>query len=338
MTAQRVEPPRLQRGIADGFVRRWFRRLSPAGSRARLGIVIFHRVRTAPDEMFPGEIDAVGFRTRIDWLRRWFNVLPLEDAVAALARGALPERALCVTFDDGYADNATVALPILRDARVHATFFVATSYLDGGRMWNDTVIEAVRAARGPRLDLAVAGLGEHAVTTAAERRATVDRLLVKLKYAEPERRESLAGAVASAAGAPLPDDLMMTSAQVRTLAAEGMGIGAHTHTHPILARLDDSAARREIGAGREVLAGIVRQPVALFAYPNGKPDVDYTRAHVRMVAEFGFKAAVTTAAGVAHAGDALHELPRFSPWDRTPLRYATRLARNYVTSVARAVA
>lgn len=286
--------------------------------------------------MFPGAIDAAGFRSRIDWLRGWFNVLPLEDAVAAFGRGSLPERALCVTFDDGYADNATVALPILREAGVHATFFVATSYLDGGRMWNDTVIEAVRAARGPRLDLAAIGLGEHAITTVAERRATVDRLLAKLKYAEAERREGLASAVASAAGAALPDDLMMSSAQVRALAAEGMGIGAHTHTHPILARLDDPAARRDIGTGHEALAGIVRQPVALFAYPNGKPDTDYTRAHVRMVVELGFKAAVTTAPGVARSGDAPHELPRFSPWDRTRLRYAARLARNYAASVARA--
>ncbi|HEU5481453.1 MAG TPA: polysaccharide deacetylase family protein, partial [Candidatus Tumulicola sp.] len=113
-----------------------------------------------------------------------------------------------MTFDDGYADNATVALPILREAGVHATFFVATSYLDGGRMWNDTVIEAVRAARGPGLDLAAAGLGEHAIATVAERRATIDRLLATLKYAEPERREGLAGAVASVAGVALPDDLM----------------------------------------------------------------------------------------------------------------------------------
>lgn len=338
LAAKRVQSSRPAPGIADALARTWFRRLSPAGSRARLGIVIFHRVRTAPDEMFPGVIDAAGFRARVDWLRHWFNVLPLEDAVAALARGSLPERALCVTFDDGYADNATVALPILREAGVHATFFVATSYLDGGRMWNDTVIEAVRAARGPRLDLTAADLGEHAIATIAERRATVDRLLAKLKYVEPERRESLTRAVASAAGSELPDDLMMSSVQVRALAAEGMGIGAHTHTHPILARLDDPVARRDIGAGREAIAGIVRQPVALFAYPNGKPDVDYTRAHVRMVAEFGFKAAVTTAAGAARTGDALHELPRFSPWDRTPLRYAARLARNYATSVTRASA
>jgi len=338
MAGERGERPRLQPSVSDALVRAWFRRLSPAGSRARLSVVILHRVRKTPDELFPREIDAAGFRERVDWMRRWFNVLPLDDAVAAIARGRLPERALCITFDDGYADNATVALPILREAGVHATFFVATSFLDGGRMWNDTVIEAVRAARGPRLDLATAGLGEHSIVTVAERRATIDRLLVELKYLGAERRERLAGAVAAAAGEPLPDDLMMSSAQVRALAAEGMGIGAHTHTHPILARLDDPAVRQEIGTSREVLAGVVHQPIELFSYPNGKPDTDYTRAQVRMVASLGFTAAVTTAPGAARMGDSIHELPRFSPWDRTPLRYAARLGRNYTTSVARASA
>jgi len=322
----------------DGCLRVWLRRLSPEGARGRLSIVMFHRVRTAPDALFPDEIDASAFRARLGWLRRWFNVLPLDDAVGALARGMLPERALCVTFDDGYADNAMVALPLLREAGIHATFFVATSFLDGGRMWNDTVIEAVRIARGPRLNLAKVGLGEHAVATVAERRATIDRLIGKIKYAGVGRRDDLVAAVASAAAVPLPDDLMMSSAQLRTLAAEGMGIGAHTHTHPILARLDESVAHREIAEGREILAAIVRQPITLFAYPNGKPDTDYTHAHVRMVGELGFSAAVTTAPGAARVGDALHELPRFSPWDRTALRYGARLARNYTASVSRACA
>ena len=60
------------------------------------------------------------------------------------AQARLPSRSVAVTFDDGYADNARIALPILREERVPATFFIATAYLDGGRMWNDTVIEAVR--------------------------------------------------------------------------------------------------------------------------------------------------------------------------------------------------
>ena len=111
------------------------------------------------------------------WVKCWFNVLPLGEAVTRLGEGRLPERPLAITFDDGYADNAAVAAPILLGLGIPATFFVATGFLDGGRMWNDTVIEAVRAAAGPVLDLAPLGLGEHAIATHDARRATIDRLI-----------------------------------------------------------------------------------------------------------------------------------------------------------------
>ena len=88
-----------------------------------------------------------------------FNVIPLLDAVRHSAAGTLPPRAACITFDDGYADNAEVALPILQRHKLHATFFVATGFLNGGRMWNDTIIELVRRAPDGVLDFSAFGLG-----------------------------------------------------------------------------------------------------------------------------------------------------------------------------------
>ena len=107
-----------------------------------------------------------------------FTVLPLSEAVERLARGALPARAVCVTFDDGYADNYAVAAPILPGMGSAATFFVAARYLDGGRMWNDTIIEAVRRATGPTLELSGLGLGDlpSARSTRVARRCTRCRI------------------------------------------------------------------------------------------------------------------------------------------------------------------
>lgn len=305
--------------------------LSPAGARGRLTILIFHRVHEQADPLFPLEMHAAVFRERLAWLRAWFNVLPLDEATAALARGQLPARSLALTFDDGYADNVTVALPILRDMGAHATFFIATGFVDGGRMWNDTIIEAVRAATRSPLDLSGLDLGRYTVDTPTARRAAIETLLANLKYRPSAERLALADAVATIAGNPLPTNLMMTGAELRALAASGMGVGAHTVSHPILARVDDAIARREIGEGREALEALVRQSVKLFAYPNGTPNIDYRAAHVRMTKALGFTAAVSTSAGAACAGSELHELPRFTPWDRTPLRYGARLARNLLT-------
>ena len=184
-----------------------YRWLAPAGAKSRLTILIFHRVHPRPDPLFPGEPDARELESRMRWVKCWFNVLPLGEAVVRLGEGRLPERPLAITFDDGYADNAAVAAPILLRLGIPATFFVATGFLDGGRMWNDTVIEAIRAAAGPVLDLAPLGLGEHAIADDEARRAAIDRLIRALKYLPLEQRAEKANRIAEIARAALPHDL-----------------------------------------------------------------------------------------------------------------------------------
>src|SRR5205085_1443710 len=117
-----------------------------------------HRVLADPDPLFPEEVGAPDFDAQMSILKRWFNVLPLKEALARLREGRLPMRAACITFDDGYADNATVAAPILRRHGLPATFFIATDFIDGGEMWNDTVIDTVRRAPGDSLDARALGL------------------------------------------------------------------------------------------------------------------------------------------------------------------------------------
>ncbi len=303
--------------------------LSPGGTRARLSILIYHRVLPRRDPLFPGEVDAVDFDCQIALLKRCFNIIPLSDAVKAMQNGTLPPRAAAITFDDGYADNAEVALPILLKHDVPATFFVATGFLDGGRMWNDTVIELVRNAASGTLDLDTVGLGRFDIRTTALRQQAIPALLGKLKYLPPAERQSRIGRMCDHLRIPLPSDLMMTTSQVRTLHSAGMGIGGHTVHHPILASLDHHAAKNEIASGKEMLESIVRAPVRLFAYPNGKPMQDYLHPHVAMVKELGFDAAVSTAWGAADAESDPYQLPRFTPWDKRQLRFVTHMARNF---------
>ena len=185
--------------LADRSIRTVLGLVSPAGIRGRLTVLMFHRVHERPDSLFPNQMHAAMFRERMHWIRTWFNVLPLDQATNALARGTLPARALAITFDDGYADNFTVALPILRELDLHATFFVASAFIDGGRMWNDTVIEAVRGAVGDVLDLSSVGLGTHRIGTLEARRQAINAILLQLKYLSLAQREAQTVAVAVAA-------------------------------------------------------------------------------------------------------------------------------------------
>ncbi len=313
------------------IVQRVAQALSPAGPHGRLSILIFHRVLATPDALLAGEPDVRRFHDVIGWVSRWFNVLPLDLAVAHLARATLPQRAAVITFDDGYADNAVHALPVLQHHGVCATFFVATDFLDGGRMWNDTLIEAVRHCRRNTLDLHALGLGLHALDSVAQRRTAIDTLLERIKYLEPAQRLQTVTLVAELAGNRLSDTLMMRSDQVRALRDAGMQIGAHTASHPILQKLTDAQAQEEITRSKDALESLLQEPVTLFAYPNGKPGVDYSARHVAMVRAAGFAAAVSTAPGAARSSCDLHQLPRFTPWDQTRTRYGLRLLSNLRT-------
>lgn len=302
---------------------------SPAGRRAGLSILIFHRVLPEPDPLFPGEADARRFDVLMGRLKDWFNVLPLEDAVERLSRGSLPARAAAITFDDGYADNHEVALPILQRHGLSATFFIAVGFLNGGRMFNDTVIETVRRCAQPALDLTRLDLGQHDLRSIEARRQAIPALLNQIKYQPLAQRLDTVRTMAEIARVALPDDLMMTAQQVKGLRAAGMGIGAHTVHHPILARLESGAAEREIADSRDFLQGLLGEPVTLFAYPNGKPETDYRHEHVGMARRLGFKAAVSTAWGVARRDSDLFQLPRFTPWERSRWRFGLSLLRNY---------
>jgi peptidoglycan/xylan/chitin deacetylase (PgdA/CDA1 family) len=293
-----------------------------------LSILIYHRIVAEPDSLVPDEVSAKEFDWHMKVLARWFNVLPLCEGAARLREGSLPARAACVTFDDGYADNVTVALPILRSRGVPATFFLATGFIDGGRMWNDTVIETVRAAPGNALDARPLGLDTLDIGTLDMRRKAVPKLLEALKYLPLEERQQRVDELSSAVSTLLPSGLMMTSDAVRSLHASGMGIGAHTVNHPILANVAPERARKEILDSKIFLESLTGSSVSLFAYPNGKPGLDYRSEHVQLVKDLGFDAAVSTAHGVAGAASDLFQLPRFTPWDRTPGRFLLRLVQN----------
>lgn len=303
-------------------------KVSPCGPKARLSVLIFHRVLPAPDPLFPDEMHAARFDELCRWLAAWFNVLPLDQAVQRLQAGTLPARAACITFDDGYADNHHVGMPILQRHGLTATFFIATGFLDGGRMWNDTIIETVRACQAPELDVSALGLGSHALSSVAEQQAAIAALIGHIKYRPVAERITLTEEIAGYAKVQLPQNLMMTSAEVKAMRHAGMQIGAHTVSHPILAKLTDAQAGVEIGDSKRFLQQLLGERITVFAYPNGKPGEDYSSQSVEVVRSLGFDAAVSTQWGISRMGDDPLQIKRFTPWDKTRLRFGMRLLRN----------
>ena len=303
--------------------------------RQPLTALIFHRVMLATDPLRPGEPTAEEFARFMGFLARHFAVLPLRDAVARLQQGRLPKRACCITFDDGYADNLTVALPILEQYGLPATVFVTTGYLDGGRMFNDAVIDAIAWTERQVLGLGEIGLGEHVLATVEDRRAAIGAILEQLKYRPPEQREANVTRLIELTNCrPLPRDIMLGSEQVAELSRRGVEIGGHTVSHPILTSIADNRARNEMAAGKERLEAITGKPVLTFAYPNGRPQRDYAANHVTMVRELGFEMAVSTAPAVGKRNSVFFQLPRFRPWGNSTTMLGARMMRNAWTGKA----
>lgn len=290
-------------------------------------VLTYHRVLAEPDALLPDEPDAASFAVQMDLVGTLLNVLPLSEAVARLASGSLPPRAACITFDDGYVNNLEVAAPILSARRLPATVFVVSGVL-GGRMWNDTVIEAIRCAPS-ELDLTDLGLQSFELIDFAARRSAVSAIIGAIKYLPPDVRKSLAETIAERCGAPQSVGSMLSEAGLRQLRGYGLEVGGHTVTHPILAQLDDLRAREEICGCKGDLEAIVGVPVTSFAYPNGQPRRDFDERHVDMVRRAGFSCAVTTSKGCTRRGTDLMQIPRFAPWNEEPARYATHVAMAY---------
>jgi peptidoglycan/xylan/chitin deacetylase (PgdA/CDA1 family) len=297
--------------------------------RQILPIFIYHRVLASTDPLNPDEVVAEGFDTQMRFFSRHFSVLPLLEAAHLLKKGKLPQRACCITFDDGYADNLMIALPILQRYRLPATVFVATGYLDEQTMFNDAVSHAVATCAESELDISELDLGRHALKTTSDRRTAIDVILKRFKFRAPETRQSDLGKLLAIAGCgPLPPGPMLSRDQVRKLADAGVEIGGHTVLHPILTSVSEERARNEIVDGKRELEAIIGRPVKVFAYPNGKPQRDYADCHVEMAKAAGFELAVTTVNGLATPMNDLFQLPRFMPWGGSMTKLASRIVRN----------
>lgn len=294
--------------------------------RARHHTLIFHRVLREQDPMSPGEPTADWFRQLLAMLVAHFEPISLLDALARARDGQLNGRTVSITFDDGYADNFEVALPALQAFDVPATFFVASGFLDRGRMWNDTIIESFRRmeADGP-VDLP--DVEPLLIDDWASRRHAAQVTIKAWKHLPPEQRQVRVDALAERVS-DMPDDLMMSSEQLQRLAASrGVTIGGHTRSHPILASQSPAESQAEIEGGKADLESILQCELELFAYPNGRFGDDFGADHAHMVRAAGFKAAVATDWGVLTSDSDMFRVPRFTPWHSNLSRFAIDLAR-----------
>jgi peptidoglycan/xylan/chitin deacetylase (PgdA/CDA1 family) len=248
-----------------------------------LSILTYHRFPSQGVEHFDdGVVDATAeeFETHVACLKRYFNVIG-ADELNAFANGAkLPANPVAITFDDGYRDCYTQALPILQRHDCKAIFFVATSIISERKLyWWDRVAYLIKHARRERLRLTYPVPFEIALDTDP---SVVERVLRHVKQrqlAEPFDLERFLDELATAAGVPwtrdleraFADELLMTWDQIRELRQAGMDVQSHTRSHRVLQTLSSAELVSELSGSREDLARELGEAPRLIAYPGGNP-------------------------------------------------------------------
>ncbi len=302
----------------------------------RIVVLTYHRVLAEPDPLRSGDVTAADFESHVRTIGRYFNAMTFGDAAATLAGGGFPSNCVAITFDDGYRDNHDIALPILKKHGVPATFFVTTGFLDDDVMWNDVVIESVRARIGDSIDLGAIGGERETLETADDAAALLRKILPKIKRLPPDQRPQAVADLSRAAGYVRNARFMMTESEVRSMHQSGMEIGAHTVSHPILMNLEDDDAYREIEDSKRALEGITGEPVSSFAYPNGRPGKDFSDREVELVRRAGFRCAATTEWACATPDADAFRIPRVSLWGGGSSGTLFRLTRSFATRGAAA--
>jgi peptidoglycan/xylan/chitin deacetylase (PgdA/CDA1 family) len=98
----------------------------------KLYIAMYHYTRDLKHSRYPEikGMDSSLFRKQIEFIKESFHVMTMEQVIEAVKGGAeLPENAMLLTFDDGYADNYTVAFPILEEYGLQGSFLFQERHL-----------------------------------------------------------------------------------------------------------------------------------------------------------------------------------------------------------------
>jgi peptidoglycan/xylan/chitin deacetylase (PgdA/CDA1 family) len=299
----------VKRVVKRGFASSLGWRVAGAVVR-RPGVIVlmYHRILGA-DRTLVG-LPADRFAAQMRWVRDNCDPIGPERLVERARRPSRVRPAVLVTFDDGYRDYHDLAYPILKELRIPAVVFLATQFLDqGGMIWTDQVQWAAVSTKKARVKLPWSG-ELVSLPDAAARDALGAKARGHLKkLPDTERTALLAPLLDELGPTPARDRQMLTWDEVRAT-QDFTCYGGHSHTHPILSKLDRAAADREIGTCKQRIEAETGRAPRYFAYPNGRPG-DYTAETQEILRKHGFDVAFSTSEGIAGADSDWMAVKRF---------------------------
>ena len=264
-----------------------------------LRVLTYHRVDEpeANPALYPGLISATpdAFDQQMSYLAANYHVVSIQEVLDACRTGvALPPRSVLVTFDDAYCDFAVHAWPIMKRYRLPATLFVATAFPDHPErtFWWDRLYHAF-STTGRRDELVVASR-RFPLETAAQRSQACARLMSYVKTLPHQAAMTLVDQICDELGSQQFEPSILGWEALRQLVREGVMLGAHTRTHPLLNRVSLEEVQAEaVGSLRDLEREVGVVP-PIFAYPSGA----FNSEVVRVLERERFVLAFTTVRGI----------------------------------------
>jgi len=293
------------------------RLISPGASAA---ILMYHSVMPEP----AAYADSLGgiihsepeFRAQMELLARDYHPVSLDEVVDGLhSRKDLPSRSVVVTFDDGYTDNAEVAMPILNRIGIPATFYVTVDCVERRKLpwpsrlrfaFRKTTLQAWADSQGTTWQLDDPDSRERAYLASCD---DCCQLSGKVQEGFVYRiEEQLQVAVPGDSGS-----LMMNYDQIRSLARHGHIVGSHTMTHPNMVCIPEQDAKDELAESKQHLERELKATIKHFSYPCPAMTPHWNEKTVAQTRVVGYESAVTTNGGVTRCGDNPLSLKRIRP-------------------------
>jgi hypothetical protein len=313
----------------------------------KLYISMYHYTRYIKNSRYPAikGLEVKDFKRQLDFFEENFNIITMEVVTEAVLKGRkLPEKALLLTFDDGYIDNYTVALPLLAERGLQGSFFVPAKPLDKGGLLEVNKIHftlakgdeknivrdildyslKIKEKLREKLNIADRDISEELYKRYAvsNGRDTVDTSFIKKMLQEvlpAENRTEIIDILfdkyVEVSEEVLANELYVNKTQLKVMKKLGMFIGLHGYEHNHLALLTEEEQKKDLEKALSAMREFIDEDAWVMNYPYGS----YNETTLRLIKSRGAVLGLTTKRGIADIKpDSALELARFDCNDFPP--------------------
>ena len=291
-------------------------------NRKKILILAYHGVTKREFQIPPWTLILLNtFEHQIKFIAEKYNIISLKQVVEGMKNGnSLPENPAVITFDDGYKNNLTLALPILQKYRVPATIFLTAGYIGSKEILPLDEVYLVITHPKNRSPITISEIGLGPLLLDSEEailKSYYECVRVLKSFPTKEQKIYLALLKEMLESDYEKRDIveefrLLSHEEIEKLSKSGLiDFGAHTVSHEILTNISLEEAENEIIGSKDIIEKYLDEAITFFAYPNGT-EADYNNEHIKFLEENKFICSVTTVPKLNTIKDNPYRLGRMS--------------------------